>query len=89
MNVLAEREEEVLALIGEALPDGQIGIKLGLSAGTAHAYRTRIMGKVNCRSTPELIHYAIERGFTVPNNATFRGLSPTAPGAQEQWRKPA
>lgn len=66
VNVLSEREEDVLELIGEARDDAQIARDLEVTPATIRTYRSRIMRKLKCRSTPELIRYAIAQGFTVP-----------------------
>lgn len=89
VRILTDQEEEVLVLIGASLTNGQIALQLGMSERTARAWRTRIMGKVNCHSTPELIRYAIDKGFTVPDNVRFRQPPPDRTAAQEQRRKQA
>ena len=72
VNVLTEREEEVLALIGEACTDQEIAGRQGLSVAAAHAHRVRIMEKLDLHSTPELMRYAIDQGFAVADSASLR-----------------
>jgi len=72
VNVLTEREEEVLALIGEACSDQEIAGRQGWSVAAAHAHRVHIMEKLDLHSTPELMRYAIDQGFTVADSASLR-----------------
>ncbi len=57
--ILTEREREVLALIGEAKTSTEIASKLELSKRTVDSHRTNIMQKLNLKSLPELIRYAV------------------------------
>lgn len=63
-KVLTERERMVLALIGQSMSDDEIGEKLNVKEATAATFRNRIMHKLNLHSTPKLIRYAIDQGFT-------------------------
>lgn len=63
-KVLTERERHVLTLIGQSLSDDEIADELKVSFNTAATFRSRIMKKLSVRSTPKLIRYAIEHGFT-------------------------
>ena len=63
-KVLTERERVVLALIGQSLSDDEIATKLSISENTAATFRGRIMKKLNVHSTPKLIRFAIDQGFT-------------------------
>jgi len=63
-KILSDREQEVLRLIGEGLTNGQIAALLGISLCTAKHHRANVMAKLDLHSTPKLIHYAIEKGFT-------------------------
>lgn len=63
-KVLTERERHVLTLIGQSLSDDEIADELKVSFNTVATFRSRIMKKLNVRSTPKLIRYAIEHGFT-------------------------
>jgi DNA-binding NarL/FixJ family response regulator len=70
-KVLSDREREVLALIGHSLSDKEIGSRLKISPKTAESFRTKIMNKLGLHSTPKLIRFAIENGFTqvcLPND---------------------
>lgn len=63
-KILSDREQEVLRLIGEGLTNGQIAARLHISTSTAKNHRLNIMAKLDMHSTPQLIRYAIEKGFT-------------------------
>ncbi|MDB6168400.1 MAG: histidine kinase [Verrucomicrobia bacterium] len=63
-KILSDREQEVLKLIGEGLTNEQVARRLKISASTAKHHRLNIMAKLDIHSTPQLIHYAIEKGFT-------------------------
>jgi len=56
---LSWREEEILRLIGEGLTSGEIGDKLEISRRTVDSYRASIIQKLNLKSLPDLIKYAI------------------------------
>lgn len=63
-KILSDREQGVLRLIGEGLTNDQIATRLKISASTAKNHRLNIMAKLDMHSTPQLIRYAIEKGFT-------------------------
>lgn len=70
-KILSAREQEVLRLIGEGLANDQVAARLGISASTAKHHRLNIMAKLDLHSTPQLIRYAIEKGFTrIPEGPT-------------------
>ena len=56
---LSDREMQVLGLIARRMSNKEIAACLGLSDKTVHTYKTRLMGKLGVRTTPELeAHYA-------------------------------
>ena len=57
---LSDRELEVLQLIGKGQTTAQIADKLCLSVKTIETYREHLKQKLNLRSGPELVRYAIE-----------------------------
>ncbi|MBA4138296.1 MAG: hypothetical protein C0518_13370 [Opitutus sp.] len=63
VHVLSDYEMRVLALIGEAKDDNEIGAILGVSPSTVQSRRRDIMRKLNIHSTPKLIHYALAHGL--------------------------
>jgi len=56
---LSDREYQVLRMIGAGRTVSEIGTELGLSVKTVSTYRTRILEKMELRTSAELIHYAI------------------------------
>jgi DNA-binding NarL/FixJ family response regulator len=63
-KLLSAREQEILRLLGEGLPNEAVAERVGVSAQTIHSYRRNIMVKLGIHSTPQLIRYAVEKGFT-------------------------
>jgi len=63
-KLLSDREQELLTLFGRGLTNEEVAERTGLSVNTAHNHRRNIMGKLNIHSAPELIRYAVAKGFT-------------------------
>lgn len=63
-KILSDREQGVLCLIGEGQTNDEIAVRLKISSSTAKNHRLNIMAKLDMHSTPQLIRYAIEKGFT-------------------------
>lgn len=57
---LSDRELQVLRLLGQGKSVSGIAEELRLSVKTISTYRARILEKLSCESTGELIRYAIE-----------------------------
>ena len=57
--VLSEREKQMLRLIAEGRRNKEIAEELHLSANTIETYRARLMKRVDCQSTAELVRYAV------------------------------
>lgn len=57
---LSDRELQVLRLLGKGKPVSVIADELCLSVKTVSTYRARILEKLSCETTGELIRYAIE-----------------------------
>lgn len=57
---LSDRELQVLRLLGQGKSVSMIAEELHLSVKTISTYRARILEKLSCESTGELIRYAIE-----------------------------
>ncbi len=68
LKVLSEREMELLCLFGRGWSNEEVASHTGLSARTARNHRQNIMTKLNLGSTPHLIRYALEKGFTRVGN---------------------
>lgn len=58
-DALTDREHEVLRLLGRGRTVSDIARELKLSVKTVSTYRTRLLEKLNVRTTGELIRYAI------------------------------
>ena len=63
LNVLTEREREVLALVGLGLTNDEIGRRLFLSPLTAKTHVSRIMSKLMARDRVQLVVVAYETGL--------------------------
>ncbi len=73
-KILSDREQEMLRYIGEGLTNEQIAARLRISASTAKNHRLNIMAKLDMHSTPQLIRYAIEKGFArIPEGPSHGG----------------
>jgi two-component system invasion response regulator UvrY len=59
--VLSPREMDVLILFSEGMTVVQIASKLSLSPKTVSTYRSRLLNKLNLKTTSELIRYAISK----------------------------
>jgi DNA-binding NarL/FixJ family response regulator len=62
LDLLTDREREVLQLIAEGHPAREIGEILHISVKTAGTHRAHLMQKLSLRSTAELTQYAIRKG---------------------------
>ena len=56
---LSDREYQVLRMIGAGRTVTEIGAELRLSVKTVSTYRSRILEKLDLRTSAELIHYAV------------------------------
>jgi DNA-binding NarL/FixJ family response regulator len=56
---LTSREREIVQLIAEGRTSKEVAATLGLSAKTVEAHRANIMNKLDLRSTPQLVLYAV------------------------------
>ena len=62
-SLLSKRELEVLKLVAEGLRTKEIADRLKIGVKTVDTYRARLMTKLNCNSTTELVRYAIRQGI--------------------------
>ena len=60
---LSPREREVLKLIAAGKSRKEIGRILNISVRTLDTHRTNILLKLGCKSTAELVHYAVRRNL--------------------------
>jgi len=63
IDLLTSREREVLQMIAEGQTNKEIATTLNLSVYTVETHRAKLMQKVNLRSVPELILYAVRKGI--------------------------
>ena len=69
LDVLTEREREVLGLVGLGLTNDEIGRELFLSPLTAKTHVSRIMSKLLARDRVQLVVVAYETGLVRPGRA--------------------
>lgn len=60
LEVLTPREHEVFDLLIKGESVKHIAEQLSLSHKTVHVHRANILGKLQCESTIELVHFALE-----------------------------
>ncbi|GGI40951.1 nitrate respiration regulation response regulator NreC [Mammaliicoccus stepanovicii] len=60
-KVLSQRELEILPLIAKGYGNKDIAEKLFVSVKTIEAHKSRIMEKLNLKSRPELVEYALKK----------------------------
>ena len=62
-ELLSPREREVLQMVAEGKSSKEIASSLNLSVYTVETHRAKIMQKLNLKSVPELILYAVRKGI--------------------------
>ena len=66
LDVLTEREREVVGLVAEGLTNDDIGQRLIMSTATARTHVSRAMIKVGARDRAQLVVFAYESGLARP-----------------------
>ena len=61
--LLTERERCLLKLIAEGRRNKEIAEELGIALKSAETFRSRLMKKLGCANTNELIRYALREGI--------------------------
>jgi DNA-binding NarL/FixJ family response regulator len=69
LNVLTEREREVMALVAEGLTNDEIAERLYVSPMTAKTHVSRAMTKLGARDRAQLVVFAYESGLVRPAGA--------------------
>jgi DNA-binding NarL/FixJ family response regulator len=69
LDVLTEREREVLGLVARGMSNGEIATELFISPATAKTHVSRIMAKLGARDRAQLVVAAYETGLVVPRDA--------------------
>ena len=60
LQVLTPREREVFDLLVRGESVKSIALQLSLSHKTVHVHRANVLGKLQCASTIELVHFALD-----------------------------
>lgn len=63
---LSAREQQVLRFIGDGLRTKEIADRMGVGIKTAETYRQRLLAKLGCKGTAELIRHAVREGLLQP-----------------------
>ncbi len=84
-EALSNREYEVFRRLGAGVQVNDVAQELDLSAKTVRTYRSRILAKMNLRSTAELIFYAVQNGLV--EQAAVEGLPGGSAPAQAPGRR--
>lgn len=63
LELLSDREYQVLCLLASGKGVKEIALSLSVSAPTVSTYRARVLEKLGLTSTVELVRYALERGL--------------------------
>jgi DNA-binding NarL/FixJ family response regulator len=66
MNVLTDREREVVGLVARGLTNAEIAEELVLSPATARTHVSRAMIKLNARDRAQLVVFAYQSGLVRP-----------------------
>jgi DNA-binding NarL/FixJ family response regulator len=66
LDVLTEREREVVTLVGEGLTNDEIAARLVVSPATAKTHVSRAMTKLATRDRAQLVVLAYESGLVRP-----------------------
>jgi len=62
-KLLTDREQQLLGLLGGGLTNEEVARELHLSRYTVQLHRRNIMSKLGLHRTPDLIRYAVNKGF--------------------------
>ncbi|MFP5354481.1 MAG: response regulator [Gemmatimonadota bacterium] len=63
LDVLTNREREILSLVARGLLNKEIGAQLGISVRTVEAHRDSVVRKLGIRSAAGLTRFAMEQGL--------------------------
>jgi DNA-binding NarL/FixJ family response regulator len=66
LDILTDREREVLALVGRGMSNTEIGAQLYVSPATAKAHVSHVMTKLYARDRAQLVVVAYESGLVRP-----------------------
>ena len=63
LEILTKREQQILTLIANGLPNKNIATKLKLSVRTVETHRLHITEKLGIKNTANLVKYAVSKGL--------------------------
>ena len=66
LDILTDREREVLTLVGRGLSNAEIGARLYVSPATAKTHVSHVMTKLYARDRAQLVVIAYESGLILP-----------------------
>ena len=66
LDLLTDREREVMALVADGLSNDEIAERLFISGATAKTHVSRTMAKLNARDRAQLVMFAYESGLVRP-----------------------
>lgn len=62
-SLLSDREKEVLTLIAKGYSNKEIAEKLVISVKTVETHKSKVMEKLQMKTRPELVTYALKKGL--------------------------
>lgn len=62
LSKLTDRERQVVSLVSQGLPNGEIAQRLGISPRTVEVHKARILAKLDARNIAELMRMTLETG---------------------------
>lgn len=62
-SLLSDREKEVLTLIAKGFANKEIAERLVISVKTVETHKSNVMEKLQMKTRPELVEYAIKKGL--------------------------
>lgn len=63
INLLSDREREVLTLIAKGYSNKEIGEQLAISVKTVETHKGNLMEKLQMKTRPELVAFALRKGL--------------------------
>jgi DNA-binding NarL/FixJ family response regulator len=67
-NILSEREQEVLGLVAEGLPNKAIAQRLNISPATVNYHLTSVFNKLGVHSRAQAVALAFQRGLVAADD---------------------
>ncbi len=68
VNILSEREQQVLKFVAQGFSSPQIAKRIFVSVKTVETYRARIAEKLELRTRDEVVRYAVRMGLLATNS---------------------